>query len=149
LRYFDTSFLVPVLVAEPTSTAIASFFADHSLGDRAISHWVRVEVAAMLARDVRCGAISTRQSAELGSTFEALTSRSFMVLLPDRADFDFARLLVGNAQSALRGPDALHLAIAKNHGATVFYSLDKKLVSAARSLGLAVNSGFFHPGYSV
>lgn len=147
MRYFDTSFIVPVLITEATSTAIVSFFADLSQGDRAISHWVRVEFASILARDVRRGTISTQQSAELGTTFEAMASRSFMTLLPDRADFDFARLLVGNAQSALRGPDALHLAIAKNHGATVFYSLDKKLLGAARSLGLAVNSGFFHPDY--
>lgn len=145
MRYFDTSFIVPVLIAEATSTAIVAFFADLSQGDRAISHWVRVEFASILARDVRRGTISTQQAAELGTTFEAMASRSFKVLLPDRADFDFARLLVGNAQSALCGPDALTLAIAKNHGATVFYSLDKKLLGGARSLGLAVNSGFFHP----
>jgi uncharacterized protein len=88
-----------------------------------------------------------QQAVEWGSTCEAMVSRSFSVLLPTSADFDFARVLVGDAKRALRGPDALHLAIAKNHGATVFYSLDKKLVGAARSLGLAVNSGFLHPDY--
>lgn len=101
----------------------------------------------MLARDVRLGAISSEQSAEWGATFESIASRSFVVLLPDEADFDLARLLLGNAQSGLRGPDALHLAIAKNHGATVFYSLDKKLLAIARSLALAVNSGFVHRDY--
>lgn len=147
MRYFDTSFLVPALVAEATSAAVETLFAHLPEADRAISHWVRVEFAAMLARDVRLGTISPEQTAAWGSTFESMASRSFVVLLPEAADFDLARSLVGNARSGLRGPDALHLAIARNHGATVFYSLDKQLFGIARSLGLAVNSGFAHPDY--
>ncbi len=36
----------------------------------------------------------------------------------------------------LRAGDALHLAIARNHHARAIHSLDKKLLTAGRTLGL-------------
>ncbi|MDE2230228.1 MAG: hypothetical protein KGL11_14465 [Alphaproteobacteria bacterium] len=40
----------------------------------------------------------------------------------------------------MRAGDALHLAIATNHGAEAIYSLDKTLLKAGRRLGLPVSA---------
>lgn len=139
---------LPTLIAETTSPAVVDFLARLPPHDWAISHWVRVEFAALLARYVRLRKFATEQTVEWDSTFEAMATKCFMVLPPDAADFSLAKSYVSVYQTGLRGPDALHLAIAKNHGATVFYSLDKQLLAAARSFGMAVNRGISLPGYA-
>jgi hypothetical protein len=40
-----------------------------------------------------------------------------------------------------RAGEALHLAVADNHRATVIYSLDKTLLKAGKILGLPVSTG--------
>ncbi|MBF0391963.1 MAG: pilus assembly protein, partial [Alphaproteobacteria bacterium] len=49
MAYFDTSFLVPLLLPEATSDRIAAFMRDLPPGDLAISHWTRVEFSSLLA----------------------------------------------------------------------------------------------------
>ncbi len=41
----------------------------------------------------------------------------------------------------MRVGDAFHLAIASNHNASTFYTLDKKLLRAGKLLGLPVAAG--------
>ena len=41
MRYFDTSFLVPLILPEATSEPIAGFFEDLPTEDLAVSHWTR------------------------------------------------------------------------------------------------------------
>lgn len=148
MRYFDTSFLVPILIDEATSPAIIEFFMRLPPDDWAISHWVRVEFAAILARYVRLRRFTSEQTAEWDATLESMAANSFMVLLPDAADFSLAKRYVGAHHTGLRAPDALHLAIAKNHGATAFYSLDKQLLAAAQAFHIPVNTGISIPGYA-
>jgi len=50
------------------------------------------------------------------------------------ADFDLARKFVNEFATKLRGPDALHLAIARNNRADEFLTLDDDLILAARRL---------------
>ena len=57
MRYFDTSFLVPLILPEATSTRIADFFEALPADDLATSHWTRVEFASLLAREVRMGGL--------------------------------------------------------------------------------------------
>jgi hypothetical protein len=42
---------------------------------------------------------------------------------------------------SLRAGDALHLAIAGNHGAETIYSLDKSMIKAGKMLGLPMSAG--------
>lgn len=142
MRYFDTSFIVPLLVPEPSSAAVSAFFGEMPAGQAAISHWVRVEFAAMLSRQVRLAAISTLQAADWNARFDNLTADCFAVLLPARLDYEMAKSYVGVHHIGLRAPDTLHLAIAKNNRATAFYSLDKRLLEAAQFFGLPVNTDF-------
>lgn len=78
---------------------------------------------------------------ELDAQFEINVARSFLLILPDRDDFDLCRRYLQRFKTALRVGDAFHLAIASNHDARTFYTLDKKLIRAGKLLGLPVAAG--------
>ena len=146
MRYFDTSFLVPLILPEATSGLIAGFFDALPADELAISQWTRVEFASLLAREVRMGGLDAGTAREAGLRFEAMIDGSFAVLLPNRDDFDRAREWLGHFETRLRAGDALHLAIAGNHSADAIYSLDKVMISAGRTLGLPASEGIRLPG---
>jgi predicted nucleic acid-binding protein len=141
MLYFDTSFLTPIFRKEATSAAIEHFLQQQSVGELAISHWARVEFSSVLARDVRMGAIEAQAAIELDAQFEMTVTRSFVVLLPDKDDFDLCKRYLQRFDSNLRAGDALHLAIANNRDARAFYTLDRKLLRAGKLLGLPVATG--------
>ena len=147
MRYFDTSFLVPLILPEATSEPIAGFFENLPTDDLAVSHWTRVEFASLLAREVRMGNLDAASAHEAGARFETMIEESFVVLLPNRDDFDRARDWLDHFETGLRAGDALHLAIARNHGADVIYSLDKLMIAAGKKLGLPASAGILLPGY--
>ena len=147
MRYFDTSFLVPLILPEATSEPIAGFFEDLPPEDLASSHWTRVEFASLLAREVRMGNLDASAAREAGSRFETMVKESFVMLLPDRDDFDRARDWLSQFETGLRAGDTLHLAIARNHGADAIYSLDKLMIAAGKKLGLPASAGLLLPGY--
>ena len=146
MRYFDTSFLVPLILPEATSELIADFFQSLPPDDLAVSHWTRVEFASLLAREVRMGGQDPSAARAAGSRFEKMLAESFAVLQPNPDDFDQARDWFGRFETGLRAGDALHLAIAGNRGADTIYSLDKLMIVAGRMLGLPASAGTL-PGY--
>lgn len=141
MLYFDTSFLAPLILREATSEAVDAFM--RGLGDQvlAVSHWTRVELSSLLAREVRMGTLESAQAARADASFEAMTQSSFRILLPDVDDFSLAKAYLGRADTGLRAGDALHLAIARNHGASAIYSLDRAFVRAGLMLGLPASEG--------
>lgn len=141
MRYFDTSFLVPLILPEATSEPIAKFFGNLPDQDLAISHWTRVEFSSLLAREVRMGGLSAEAAREADMRFEAMVEESFAVILPNGDDFGLAKEYLAHYDTGLRAGDALHLATAKNHGAEAIYSLDKALLRAGRMLGVQVGAG--------
>ncbi len=147
MRYFDTSFLVPLVLPEATSEQVARFFEVLPGEDPAVSHWTRVEFTSLLAREVRMNSLDSAAAREAGSRFEAMVERSFVVFSPDRDDFDRARDWLGRFDTTLRAGDALHLAIAANRHAEAIYSLDTAMIAAGRALGLPASAGILLPGY--
>ena len=141
MQYFDTSFLVPLILPEATSESIAEFFDGLPADQFAVSHWTRVEFASLLAREVRMGGLDASAARGAGSRFETMVEESFTVLLPNRSDFDRAREWLGYFETGLRAGDALHLAIAGNRGADAIYSLDKRLIKVGKRLGLPTRAG--------
>ncbi len=131
MYYFDTSFVAPLILPEKHSKRIEDFMRDVPAGNLAVSHWVRVEFASLLARRVRMKELGKAQALGAMDVFEQLLTRSFHVIMPTIADFDDATRLLQKFDTGLRAGDALHLAIAKNHDAEMFYTLDKVLVKAA------------------
>jgi len=139
--YFDTSFLVPLFLQEQTSARIERVFAKLAGRNLAISHWTRVEFSSLLAREVRMGGLAAAAAREVDAEFETVVSASLLVLLPSVDDFALAKEYLARRRSGLRGGDALHLAIARNHGSRRIYSLDNTLLKAGRVLGLPMTRG--------
>jgi len=141
MLYFDTSFLAPLILPEATSEKIAKFIGELPPDKLTVSHWTRVEFSSLLAREVRMRGLEARAAMQADDRFDEMVDESFVVLLPNAEDFGLARDFVKSHDTGLRAGDALHLAIAKNHGAEAIYSLDKTMIKAGKSLNLPVTAG--------
>jgi predicted nucleic acid-binding protein len=134
--YFDTSFLVPLVVPEPTSDDVITFMQGLDEAQFAISHWVQVEFSSMIARSVRMRRIESRTARLMNAKFADRVGGFFNVLLPSGDDFNLARDYVMRFETGLKAGDALHLAIASNRNAQAIYSLDDTVIKAGTKLGL-------------
>lgn len=141
MLYFDTSFLAPLIFPEATSDRIAAFVRRLPAAELAVSHWTRVEFSSLIAREVRMGGLDIQAATRADARFKAMVDESFSVLLPNANDFGLAKRYLGRFETGLRAGDALHLAVANNHRATVIYSLDKALLHAGKILDLPVSAG--------
>jgi len=141
MLYFDTSFLAPLILREPTSGKVETFLTRQPAGELAISHWTRVEFSSLIAREVRMGGLDRQAALDADAQFEAIVVESFVVLLPNADDFGLCRQYLQRYETGLRAGDALHLAVARNHRAQTIYSLDKTLLKAGKALGLPVAAG--------
>ena len=132
--YLDTSFLTPLFREEAISAKITDFLSRQMVGSLAVSKWAAVEFASMTSRDVRMGALTTSQGQRLIAEFDSMVAASLVVLIPGSNDFDLAQEYVANFATQLRGPDALHLAVAHNNGVEFIATLDDGMLSAAKKL---------------
>jgi uncharacterized protein len=82
MLYFDTSFLVPLILEEPTSNKVERFLQSRRSEEIAVSHWTRVEFSSLLAREVRMGGLPAKAAVEADIQFETVIDESFVVLLP-------------------------------------------------------------------
>ena len=73
MRYFDTSFLVPLILPEATSEPITEFLEGVSAEELTVSHWTRVEFASLLAREVRMGNLDAAAARKAGAKFDLIT----------------------------------------------------------------------------
>lgn len=141
MLYFDTSFLTPLILEEATTERIEAFFAKVPADALCVSHWTRVEFASLIAREVRMGGLAETDAQRAVRQFDELVAESFEVVAPGVADYETAKGFVQNIATKLRAGDALHLAIACNHGAKTFYTLDEGLLSAAKLLKIRASRG--------
>jgi predicted nucleic acid-binding protein len=141
MRYFDTSFLMPVFIQEAFSARVEKVLKRPPVGEAAVSNWTRVEFSSALARQVRMDDLDRATAADIESDFDAMVNDTFVILSPNAGDFDLARTFLRRYDAGLRAGDALHLAIASNRSAETIYSLDRGLLRAGRLLGLPVDSG--------
>lgn len=141
MRYFDTSFLAPLILEEATSEKLEAFVAKLPAGELCISHWTRTEFASLLAREVRMGGLTEDSALAAMDQFDTMVGESFQVLAPGVADFDLATRYIKHFATKLRAGDALHLAIASNHGTKILYTLDEGLLAAAKLLKVPASRG--------
>ena len=141
MNYLDTSFLTPLFREEPVSGRVGRFLAGQPPGSLAISQWTRVEFASVMARDVRMQSIDDAMARRLINEFDTLAAESLHVLIPAAADFDLAQTFIVEFSTRLRGPDALHLAIARNNDVDSILTLDDGLLFAARKLKITTRRG--------
>ena len=132
--YLDTSFLTPLFREEATSAKVAAFLSRQGAGSLAVSKWAAVEFASLVSRDVRMGALTVGQGRRLIAEFDSMIAVSLVALIPSANDFNLAQEYVVNFATQLRGPDALHLAVAHNNGVEFIATLDDGMLSAAKKL---------------
>jgi hypothetical protein len=134
IAYFDTSAVIPLLVAEPPTEAVGRLW--DSATRVASVRLLYPEARAALAQAQRIGRLTSRQLATAVAELGALD-----------AQFDHVEITAGLASragalaeaAALRGYDAVHLAAAESiaDGDLVMVAGDTALNAAAGALGLA------------
>jgi len=136
--YLDTSVLLPTLIAEPSTEAVYDRLGaiDQEL---LISDFAAAEVASALSRLIRMRLLTGPDASARLADFDAWRAAMSLPVDIQAADARLAYIFVRRFDLALRAPDALHLAIARRLDATLI-TLDRRLATAARELGVAVEN---------
>jgi uncharacterized protein len=140
IRYLDTSVLVPLFVPEPLSDPIRAWFDAEAGATLAISAWTLTEFASAMGIKVRDKGLRPEQAQTACALMQTLATASLRVFTPTRGNFEQAAAYLAQHALGLRAGDALHLAIAQDQNAERFYTLDRRLITAARKLKLRVES---------
>lgn len=142
MLYFDTSFLVPMLIAEETSEKVEAFLVALSPEQElAVSQWTRVEFASVLSRLVRMQQLGRHEAMGCSIRFDVFLEQSFSILTPSLADYHCCWSFLTRFDNNLRAGDALHLAIAVNQKCEQLYTLDTGLLQAGELLDIPVSRG--------
>ena len=135
IAYFDTSAVVPLLIAEPGSARAASLW---DSADRIVSvRLIYPETRAALAQAERLGRLTARQLRDAATGFDSLFEEIDIVEVDDalaRRAGELAEI------RQLRGYDAVHLAAADRvrDPNVVVIAGDGALLDAATAEGMAV-----------
>ncbi len=99
-----------------------------------ISEWVATEFASALSIKVRTHALTIDDRARVAGAFTRLKSESLTVVPVTREHFLTAARFAEHYEIGLRAGNALHVAVAAGHGATIC-TLDNRLADGAIALG--------------
>jgi predicted nucleic acid-binding protein len=132
--YVDTSVLVAALTREPATDRVQHWLATQEAGNLAISPWTRVEFAAALRFKAATGQIDAAQRTAATTQFATISSYGLVIWPVDLEDFEEAARITASDALGLRGPDALHFALAWRRGAALC-TLDEGLWRACDQFG--------------
>ena len=139
MLYLDTSLLVAGLTPENRTSAVQDWLADQVPNDLHISDWVITEFSSALSIKLREGHLAEDHRARALAAFTSLVEESLAVLHVSREDFRTAAHFADQAGIGLRAGDALHLAVASAHGATLC-TVDQKLLQAAPAVAVSAQA---------
>jgi predicted nucleic acid-binding protein len=136
MLYLDTSLLVASLTRERKTIRVLEWLGSQEPAELAISDWVATEFSAALSIKLRTRQIDSDGRTEALARFAALCVESLAVLPVSGLHFGIAARFADQHSLGLRAGDALHLAIAADHGATLC-TLDRVLSEAGSTLGMS------------
>ncbi len=127
--YFDASVLLPLLIAD-AHTERASAWYSGLTATVVVSDFANLEVNAVVSRHLRVGRLTKGEVEDVLLDFDAMRANCER-LNHGASDYPLAERLVRDFSTKLAAADALHLASAKNAGATLA-TLDARVAEAAR-----------------
>ena len=134
--YLDTCLLVSLVFGDGGFPALEIWLEQAQSSSLWISQLVILELSDVLARSQRRGDRSAGQVAGMYLMLSEFAKERLGLLEPRSPDFERACEWVKDSRSpALRGADALHLAIAQSHNLELI-TADQALVQAAQARGI-------------
>jgi predicted nucleic acid-binding protein len=135
MHYLDTSLIVAALSNDAATVRAQRWLAEQDSEQLLISDWTIAEFSSAMAIKLRTGQMTLEHRAAALATFHKLVAETFTVLPITGGQFRAAARFADQHTLGLRAGDALHLATASEHGATL-HTLDQRLAEAGPALGV-------------
>ncbi len=132
--YLDASVIVPLFLADPFTGRAEALLRTPDL-TLIVADWAVLEVSNVVSRRVRIQALTEQDAMRVLADFDVWRSRAAADSETTRTDVTAAIQFVRRFDLVLRGPDAIHIAIAHRLGAHLF-TFDERMATAAAALGL-------------